>query len=143
MGTPRGLGRRLAPVRLEALLVVLVVTLLATCVFVLPGVLVPTRVEAAGEIPAVERLRLQNERLKLRNDVRTTMLQAMGGAFFLVTALLTWRQLQLNREGQITERFTRAIDQLGSDDKLDVRLGGIYALERIANDSSTERGAIV
>jgi hypothetical protein len=33
------------------------------------------------------------------------------------------RQLQVNREGQITERFTRAIDQLGSE-ALDVRLGG-------------------
>jgi hypothetical protein len=25
----------------------------------------------------------------------------------------TWRTLQVNHEGQITERFTRAIDQLG------------------------------
>jgi uncharacterized protein YjbI with pentapeptide repeats len=99
-------------------------------------------VEAAGNITAIDRIQLQNERLKLRNDVRTTMLQAMGGAFFLVTALFTWQQLQLNREGQITERFTRAIDHLGSEDKLDVRLGGIYALERIANDSRTERGPI-
>ena len=33
----------------------------------------------------------------------------------------------MEREGQITERFTRAIDQLGNE-KLDVRLGGIYAL---------------
>jgi len=121
----------------------MMVALLVTCVFVLPALLVPTRVEAADGITVIDRIRLQNERFKLRNDVRTTMLQAMGGAFFLVTALLTWRQLQLNREGQITERFTRAIDHLGSEDKLDVRLGGIYALERIANDSRTERGPIV
>jgi Pentapeptide repeats (8 copies) len=48
--------------------------------------------------------------------------------------------LRLAREGQITERFTRAIDQLGATDdkgekKLEIRLGGIYALERIAGDS--------
>jgi hypothetical protein len=48
--------------------------------------------------------------------------------------------LHLAREGQITERFTRAIDQLGATDeannkKLEIRLGGIYALERIAVDS--------
>src|SRR5215208_3503783 len=43
-------------------------------------------------------------------------------------------ELSITREGQITERFTRAIDQLGSDE-LEIRLGGIYALERIAKDS--------
>jgi hypothetical protein len=48
--------------------------------------------------------------------------------------------LRLAREGQITERFTRAIDQLGATDaadnkKLEVRLGGIYALERIDKES--------
>jgi hypothetical protein len=51
----------------------------------------------------------------------------------------TLEQLQLTREGQIAERFTSAIDQLGAkDDKgnpqREIRLGGIYALERIASD---------
>src|SRR5215217_5218865 len=43
--------------------------------------------------------------------------------------------LRQAEQGQITERFTRTIDQLGSE-KLEIRLGGIYALERIAKDSS-------
>src|SRR6266511_3519309 len=53
-------------------------------------------------------------------------------------------QITLAQEGQITERFTRAIDQLGQPgpDRLDVRLGGIYALERIAHDSPTHRLAV-
>ena len=34
----------------------------------------------------------------------------------------------------MTDRYTKAIEQLGSD-KLDVRIGGIYALERVARDS--------
>src|SRR5215218_3453534 len=46
-------------------------------------------------------------------------------------------ELQLTRQGQITERFTRAIDQLGNA-SLDVRLGGIYALERIARESEED-----
>jgi uncharacterized protein YjbI with pentapeptide repeats len=50
-------------------------------------------------------------------------------------------ELRLTREGQVTERFTRAIDQLGND-KLSVTLGGIYALERIARDSPPDRAAI-
>jgi hypothetical protein len=48
--------------------------------------------------------------------------------------------LRLTEQGQITERFTRAIEQLGAtadkgNKKLEIRLGGIYALERIAWDS--------
>jgi hypothetical protein len=37
-------------------------------------------------------------------------------------------------ERRVTEAFTRAIDQLGSE-RLEVRLGGIYALERISQES--------
>src|SRR5215212_7701039 len=42
--------------------------------------------------------------------------------------------LRQAEQGQITERFTRAIDQLGSE-KLEIRLGGIYALERIDKET--------
>jgi hypothetical protein len=81
------------------------------------------------------------ERLKAQNDVRATLLQALAGAFLLLGLYFTARTLQLNREGQITERFTRAIDQLG-DSGVAVRLGGIYALKRIANDSPKDRQTI-
>jgi uncharacterized protein YjbI with pentapeptide repeats len=114
---------------------------LAASVFLLPPLLVPMRMPAG--IPLVERLRLENDRLGLRNEARTTLVQGFGGAFFVVTAFLTWRQIQVNREGQITDRFTRAIDQLGNGEKLDVRLGGIYALERIARASEEDRGPII
>src|SRR5215208_850866 len=49
--------------------------------------------------------------------------------------------LRLTEQGQITDRFTRAIDQLGATDdktgapRLEIRIGGFYALERIAKDS--------
>jgi uncharacterized protein YjbI with pentapeptide repeats len=116
---------------------------LAACVLVLPPLLVPSRTDTADGVETVDRLRLENERIGLQNQARATLLQAFAGAFFLVTAFLTWRQIQVNREGQITERFTRAVEHLGEGDKLDVRLGGIYALERIAHDSRSDRGAIV
>jgi uncharacterized protein YjbI with pentapeptide repeats len=81
-------------------------------------------------------------RLKAENDLRATLVQMVGGGILLFGTAWT---LHLNREGQITERFTRAIDQLGQtgDEKLDVRLGGIYALERIGRDSRPDRGPIV
>lgn len=59
--------------------------------------------------------------------------KGLAGGLLLAGAYLTWRQLQVNREGQITERYTRGVEQLGSDNR-GVRVGGIYALERIAKD---------
>src|SRR5512132_3829609 len=50
-------------------------------------------------------------------------------------------ELQLTREGQLTDRFTRAVDQLGSKD-VAVRVGGVYALGRIADESITDRASI-
>jgi hypothetical protein len=47
---------------------------------------------------------------------------------------ITARTFEVTEQGQITERYSKAIEQLGAD-KLDVRLGAIYALERIATDS--------
>jgi hypothetical protein len=51
-------------------------------------------------------------------------------------------ELWLTRQGQITERFTRAIDQLGHD-RTEIRLGGIYALERIAKESEEDHWPIM
>jgi Pentapeptide repeats (8 copies) len=70
-----------------------------------------------------------------------TLAQILGGAALLSGLYFTWRTLQVNREGQITERYTRAIDQLGKTDNngnklYEIRLGGIYALERIDKESS-------
>jgi uncharacterized protein YjbI with pentapeptide repeats len=42
--------------------------------------------------------------------------------------------LDVTRDGQIADRYTKAIEQLGST-TVDVTIGGIYALERIARDS--------
>jgi uncharacterized protein YjbI with pentapeptide repeats len=81
------------------------------------------------------------ERLRAENDVRTTLLQGLAGAVLGIGAYFTYRQLRTDREGQITERYTRAIDQIGKQD-LEIRLGGIYALERIARDSRADRTTI-
>jgi hypothetical protein len=82
------------------------------------------------------------ELAQAKNDIRSTALQTLAGIGIVAGAVATWRTLRINREGQITERFTRAIDQLGSD-KLDIRVGGIYALERIARDSREDHGPII
>jgi hypothetical protein len=44
--------------------------------------------------------------------------------------------------GQVTDRYTRAIDQRGSK-KLDVRIGGIFGLERVAHDSACDHPPVM
>jgi hypothetical protein len=84
---------------------------------------------------------LQQAQSQLANDARSSVLQGLAGLLVVVGALATWQQVRVSREGQITDRFTHAIDQLGSEN-LDVRLGGIYALERIAKNSPGDRSTI-
>lgn len=78
-------------------------------------------------------------------EERTSFLQVsaqvIAGTVFALGLFFTWETLQVNREGQITERFTRAIDQLGHE-KIQIRLGAIFALERIARDSARDAGTI-
>ena len=93
-------------------------------------------------VPAGEkRVTLQQAQGQLQNNTRSTLLQGLAGVLVVAGAIATWRQVQISREGQITDRLTHAIDQLG-DDKVDVRIGGIYALERLAKDSAADRVAI-
>ncbi len=47
----------------------------------------------------------------------------------------------LTKEGQITDRYNAAVENLGND-KADVRLGGIYALQRIMQDSRRDHPTI-
>lgn len=47
---------------------------------------------------------------------------------------LNTRRLEADTERLVTDRFGKAVEQLGSTDS-SVRIGGIYALERLASDS--------
>lgn len=94
-----------------------------------------------------------SDRINAENDVRMALVQAVGGLVVALGAWTAWRQLQatqkrdreelrLTREAQITDRFTRAIDQLASS-TLAGRLGGIYALGRIARESARDHWPII
>ena len=97
------------------------------------------------------------------NEARKTLAQILGGLALLFGLYLTWRRItaaektaeatlksaetalqnvRVAQDSQITERFTRAIGQLGHD-KLEIRLGGIYALERIARDSEMDHWPVM
>jgi hypothetical protein len=83
----------------------------------------------------------RNDRFKLQNDARTTLLQGLGGVAVLAGGYVAYQQLKVAQQGQITERLNTAINHLSSDND-HVRLGGIYALERIANNPGSDWEAI-
>lgn len=51
-------------------------------------------------------------------------------------------QLKLNEEGQLIDRYNAAVTNLGSS-SIDVRLGGVYALQSIMQDSPPEEPTII
>lgn len=72
-----------------------------------------------------------------------TAVAAIAALWFSGQSLRATRyQYGLSEQGQVTDRFTKAIENLGSD-KVDVRIGGIYSLERLARDSTPDRPAIM
>ena len=84
----------------------------------------------------------EKERLKLEDDTRKTFAQIVGGIVFLGGLIFTYNTFRLQQEGQFTDRFTMAVTQIG-DEKLEVRLGGLYALERIAKDSPKDHWTVM
>ncbi|MGA7579399.1 MAG: hypothetical protein ACLQUW_05305 [Desulfobaccales bacterium] len=88
----------------------------------------------------LNRLKLA-DRFAIKNDFIKTTAQILGGVFFLITIYFTYQNLAVSQknlvasqEKNITDLYTKAIEQLGRPNQLEVRLGGIYALERIARD---------
>src|SRR5260370_16549668 len=122
--------------------------------------------DQANALPAGDtRIARQREILQLASDhlskIVTTLAQVGVGVVLATGAVATWRNVRLtqealkatqqkldvDREAQIANRFTQAIGQLGAELKdgspnLEVRLGGIYALERIARDSPRDHWTI-
>jgi uncharacterized protein YjbI with pentapeptide repeats len=101
---------------------------------------------ASGAKPGTDRA---NSRL----DAVRTGLAAGAGAGAAVGLMLAFRRQHHQEiatvltdldatERRITELYTKAVEQLGSD-KAPVRLGGLYALERLAQDNLAQRQTIV
>jgi uncharacterized protein YjbI with pentapeptide repeats len=119
------------------------------------------------------------DKLSLHNELVRTVAQILGGTVLLVGAYMTWRNVLIAQEGQITDRFNKAVEQLGSTlesngnasagastgipanpsastaplpnpnalptpDRVSSarHIGAIFALERIAQDSTRDRQAV-
>lgn len=83
------------------------------------------------------------------SSIRGSVLQAVGGVLLVVGAVTAWRQLILSRQQHtldrqvaITEAFAKAVEHIGSQDAIGVRLGGIYSLDRIADNDPSEKSRV-
>jgi hypothetical protein len=90
----------------------------------------------------IDSIKEPKDRIAAENDVIRNVIQILGGALFLLGVYFTWRNLRVAQEGQLTQRFNDAIEHLGNE-KAEVRLGGIYALARIARDSPKDHMAVM
>ncbi len=86
-------------------------------------------------------------RLNELSRVRVALVVIILGALAAAVALYLLRSTvherrEENQERLLIERFMRAVDQLGHP-ALDVRLGGIYSLERLARESPEHHPPIV
>jgi hypothetical protein len=70
-------------------------------------------------------------------------LLALGAGLLAAGALaVTARNIALSRQGRLTGRYAKAVEQLSSA-ALDVRIGGIYPLERVARDTPAGHPAVM
>jgi hypothetical protein len=138
------------------LLVILVVVVTAWSILALSRYPVRQAANLRGQLAAThdlkfdKRIEFETALLQYETDNRikiwTAIVQAAGGAVLLGGLLFTARNLRatqdkldIDRQGQLTNRFIQATGQLGAELKggqpnVEVRLGGIYALNRISND---------
>src|SRR5262249_13348845 len=89
-----------------------------------------------------DRIQFEKDVVAAENSARVTLAQILGGFALLVGLYFTYKNIKVAEEGKLTERFSKAVELLGSE-KLDVRLGGIYALERIARDSLKDHWTVM
>ena len=68
-----------------------------------------------------------------------TIIAAIG---LLITYQDTTKDRQLTQERLVTDRFAKAVEQIGNDKEV-VVIGGIYSLERIAHDSPEDQWTIM
>ncbi|MEU1204035.1 pentapeptide repeat-containing protein [Nocardia sp. NPDC005825] len=73
-----------------------------------------------------------------------TTIAALAALWFTNQSLTaTSEQYGLARQTAVTDRFAKAVEQLGNSNSVDIRLGGIELLRKLADDSEQDRVPIM
>jgi hypothetical protein len=112
---------------------VAIVVLMAATV----ALIVALAIKIPAWVRATEAIADPKDRIAIQNELIKTAAQVLGGIFLVSGAYFAWQNLLLTRDGQITDRFNHAVEHVGSD-RLEIRLGGVYALARIARSSEKD-----
>jgi uncharacterized protein YjbI with pentapeptide repeats len=124
--------------------------LAVAAVAILPVQRVPDLTEAElddrGIDDAAERLTLEEARQQRRDDVRATLLQSLlqsvAGLALLWGGVITWKTLGITRQKEETNRFAKAAELLGHDNR-SVKTAGLFALGRMVDDDEAESTTVV
>ncbi|HEV7663152.1 MAG TPA: pentapeptide repeat-containing protein [Chloroflexota bacterium] len=106
------------------------------------------RLQAEESLSVAEQLALENNIFQAENGARMTLAVILAASGLLLGLGIAWRRYELSRELKAHERFAPAVEQLGSERgdgsvRTEARLGGIYALERLLQESEREYWPIV
>ncbi|WP_051901037.1 pentapeptide repeat-containing protein [Streptomyces aureus] len=82
----------------------------------------------------IDEAELKKGSAALVTGLRTAVVAFTAALGAGIALLYTARTYRLTRRGQITDRFTKALERLGSNE-IYVRIGGILALEQIVQDA--------
>jgi uncharacterized protein YjbI with pentapeptide repeats len=101
------------------------------------------RLAAESQLAPAVRLNLEYQLLQVENGTRATLAWIFAAVGLLLATAIIWRRFEISRELKTHERFARAVEQLASErgdgsPRTAMRLGGIYALERLALESDAE-----
>jgi uncharacterized protein YjbI with pentapeptide repeats len=128
--------RDVSRILLVAAAIIVAVIVVAAVLWFLFG---PLSTWLAG--PELDRLDAK-DRIAALSTIRGQVATVLSAAFVAGGLYYTGRKFVLDRDKQYTDRFTNAVDQLGSAD-VTVRAGGHRALDRILHDSARDRDRVL
>jgi len=98
--------------------------------------------DAIAKLEPRDRLQLDKDLIAEENRARLNLAQILGGLVLLFGLYFTWKNIKVYEEGKLTDRFSKAVELLSSE-HLNGRIGGVYALERIAKDSRKDHWTVM
>ncbi len=100
------------------------------------------KVNQSNPVEPKDYVAIRRDLIVLQNTLNSSVFQLVGSLLFFITAYTAWLNLVASEKKQVSERFAKAVDQLGNNE-LCVRVGGIFALEQIAQSSPEDHWVVM